>query len=123
MVHLDRERVRELLRYVRWLERDAAEGAPGDPRPDNAISAATRLLHQHGGTASKCCPRPKARPRREPPHRDCGDWRSVTVACGRYPHLSTKQDINRLIKTLECSRDSVSPHVRQSLSYARTCYN
>ena len=26
MVHLDRERVRELLRYVRWLERDAAEG-------------------------------------------------------------------------------------------------
>jgi hypothetical protein len=33
MVHLDRERVRELLRYVRWLERDAAEGAPGDLRP------------------------------------------------------------------------------------------
>jgi hypothetical protein len=27
MVHLDREMVRELLRYVRWLERDAAEGA------------------------------------------------------------------------------------------------
>jgi hypothetical protein len=26
MVHLDREMVRELLRYVRWLERDAAEG-------------------------------------------------------------------------------------------------
>ena len=25
-MHLDRERVRELLRYVRWLERDAAEG-------------------------------------------------------------------------------------------------
>jgi hypothetical protein len=27
MVHLDREMVRELLRYVRWLECDAAEGA------------------------------------------------------------------------------------------------
>ena len=35
--------------------------------------------------SSQVCP--KARPRREPPHRDCGDWRSVTVACGRYPHL------------------------------------
>ena len=30
-----------------------------DPRPDNAISAATRLLHQHGGTASKCCRLPE----------------------------------------------------------------
>ena len=26
MVHLDREMVRELLRYVRWLECDAADG-------------------------------------------------------------------------------------------------
>ena len=54
MVHLDREMVRELLLFVRLL---ALRRRGLDPRPDNAISAATRLLHQHGGTASKCCPR------------------------------------------------------------------
>ena len=37
--------------------------------------------------------------------------------------MNTKEDINRLIETLEGFRGSVSPHVRQSLSYARTCYN
>ena len=37
--------------------------------------------------------------------------------------MNTKQDINRLIETLEGFRGSVSPHVRQSLSYVRTCYN
>jgi hypothetical protein len=49
---------------------------------------------------------------------------SICNTCARRKGLlqmNTKQNINRLIETLESFR--VSPHVRQSLSYARTCYN
>jgi hypothetical protein len=61
---------------------------------DNAISAATRLLDRHRLRWSEILSiahvevRAQDRPCREPPSRNCGgDWRSVAVACGRYPHL------------------------------------